>query len=528
MKKRWLLLLPAGGVLMALCLVLPKIGFLQWFVMIPALLLLFGHIERSQPRLRRLYGLGLLYFYPFYLVTWHWFIDLYPMEFAEVTEGTAVLLIAICWLGLSLLQAVFSALSFPVFGALLRTRWAKQWRWLTPVVFAAVYTVFEWTQTLTWAGVPWGRLALGQAECGILFNSAALFGSYFITFALVAVNGFAAWAILHLDRVRLAAIAAACVFLLNLGAGVIGYATARGDEGEPIKVAAVQANLGSHSKWENQVDSAFRIYTRHVAQAAAEGADLILLPETFIPARIASNSQLGVYVSWLAETYDVTLICGGFYHAEGEEYNALFMVYPDGTISKTVYCKQRLVPFGEFVPMRTLVETLVPPLADIGMLSEDLAAGSDTAIMESEAARIGGLICFDSIYENLTLDAVRDGAELICLATNDSWFLDSAGVYMHHAQARLRAIESGRYIVRSADTGISSVITPDGESLSELAPLVAGNSVAEVYARSGRTLYSYIGNGFVYLLMAALLALPAHTGAVALWRRRLNHTSAED
>ena len=477
------------------------------------MLFLFGYIERKQPRLRRLYGLGFLYFYPFYLVLWHWFVALYPMEFAGVTKGTAVLLIVLCWFGLSLLQAVFSALVFLAFGAILRTRLAKKLPCLTPFLFAAVYTVGEWTQTLTWAGVPWGRLALGQADCGILFNSAALFGSYFITFALVTVNGLAAWAILHLDRVRFAAISAAAVFLVNLGAGAIGYATAQSNNGEPVKVAAVQANRGSQSKWSDHEEDAFVQYERHVAKAAAAGAELVLLPETFIPTTLEPNNNFGAYVRYLADTYNVTLLCGGFYDVEENSYNALFTAHPDGSLSKTVYCKQRLVPFGEFVPMRGLVEALIPPLAEIGMLSEDLTPGDDSALMKTEHGLVGGLICFDSIYEGLTLSAVREGAELICLATNDSWFLDSAGVYMHHAQARLRAVESGRYIVRSAETGISDIIAPDGESLAELAPQVEGDAIAEVFARSHRTLYSYIGNLLVYVLIAAMLAMAADTVA---------------
>ena len=105
---------------------------------------------------------------------------------------------------------------------------------------------------------------------------------------------------------------------------------------------------------------------------------------------------------------------------------------------------------------------------------------------------------------------MRDGAELICLPTNDSWFLDSAAAYMHHAQARLRAIESGRYIVRAADTGISSVIAPDGSVEAELAPLTEGVSIATVYPTTARTLYSYIGNTFVYLLLTALTVLFFH------------------
>ena len=120
----------------------------------------------------------------------------------------------------------------------------------------------------------------------------------------------------------------------------------------------------------------------------------------------------------------------------------------------------------------------------------------------------------------MTLDSVRDGAEILVLPTNDSWFTDSAAVYMHSSQARLRAIESGRWIVRAADTGISSVIDPRGESHEELAPLIEGVSIYTAYANDTRTLYSYIGNSLVYLLIAALAALPTSELIYYLIRNR--------
>ena len=237
----------------------------------------------------------------------------------------------------------------------------------------------------------------------------------------------------------------------------------------------------------------------------------MVFPETFVPYHVTAHSSLGEYVTGLASTYGVTIMCGAFDTTEdGETANAVFTVFPDGTLSETVYHKRHLVPFGEYVPMRAVIEVLIPPLADIGMLSDDLAKGTDSAIFNTPLGQIGTLICFDSIYESLTLTTVRDGAELIVLPTNDSWFLDSAAAYMHHAQARLRAIEVGRYIVRSADTGISSVIAPDGTSDADIPPLVEGVSISTVHLSDARTLYSYIGNLFVYLLLAALTLLFFH------------------
>ena len=134
---------------------------------------------------------------------------------------------------------------------------------------------------------------------------------------------------------------------------------------------------------------------------------------------------------------------------------------------------------------------------------EDLLWGEDTAVMDTDYGNIGSLICFDSIYDGLSVDSVRAGAEMLCLSTNDSWFGASAGVYMHNAQSQLRAIENGRYVVRSANTGISTVIDNKGNVLTMLDPLVEGYVIEDVEVRSSTTLYTAIGNSFVY---AAILA----------------------
>ena len=99
-------------------------------------------------------------------------------------------------------------------------------------------------------------------------------------------------------------------------------------------------------------------------------------------------------------------------------------------------------------------------------------------------------------------DAVRDGAELIAVSTNDSWFGDSGALWQHNHQSAMRAIETGRYVLRSANTGVSSVITREGEYLDQLEPLESGYAFATVHLHSDMTLYVIIGDAFSYLCAA--------------------------
>ena len=484
--------------------------------MIPALLFLFDKGEREVGRYRRWYWWGVLYFYPFYVTVFHWFCNLYPMEFMGVTRVEAVLLVALCWFGLSLLQTIFSALIFPLFAWLSRR---APWRgrgMLLPLLFAAQYVIAEWSQTLTWGGVPWARLAIGQVEYGAIIGSASLFGSYFITFAILLCNGYLAWAILHrkeLFSARKAALVAVMVFVLQFACGTVGYLTATPQKGKPVTVAAIQGNVGSNRKWTGQSwQDTKEIYREYTARAAEAGAEIVVFPETFVPSNLRETNELGNYVSRLAKMHQVTIFCGAFYTDEaGEQYNAVFMVHPDGRVDETVYAKRHLVPFGEYVPWRGFFEAVLPLITEMCMVDEDLAFGEGSALFTYEGDRVGALICFDSIYEVLTLQSVRDGAELLILPTNDSWFTDSRGIYMHHAQARIRAVESGRWIVRCADTGVSSIIAPDGSSYNDQPPLVDGMAVYTATIRDGRTLYSRIGNLLIVLLLPILFAAPIAT-----------------
>ena len=184
------------------------------------------------------------------------------------------------------------------------------------------------------------------------------------------------------------------------------------------------------------------------------------------------------------------------------------MITPDGRISDTLYHKRHLVPFGEYVPMRELFMTLIPPLAELSALDDDMTPGTETSLFETKWGKLGGLICFDSIYEELTRASAKDGANLMLLPSNDSWwFSTSVETYQNESQAMLRAIESGRYLVRAGNTGISSIITEHGDHLAWLAPERKGIAIAEVEMCTQTTLYTRIGNLFVYLCMAFVLLL---------------------
>ena len=501
--------LALGAVLTGFTVVFSKIGILEWISLVPSAVAFIKISEDENVRKRGLYGYGFFFFMCFYLVNYHWFINLYPLDFVSgMTKAAAVAVVLSGWIGLSLLQASMGALVFLIFGMCIRTSVVKRSAPVGALLAAALWAIFEWTQTLGWVGVPWGRLSIGQTEWLIGAQTASLFGACFVTFMIVAVNFFAAYSILSVSKRSFFAITAAALFVFNTVVGSFIYMTDK-DDGETLDISVIQGNISSQEKWNTTLtQKTLDIYEKYTKEAANNGAEIVVWPESSLPFNIDSYISLQNYAKRLARENNVTILVGAFTtNQDGEECNSIIAFLPDETISENVYSKRHLVPFGEFVPMRSVFEILIPPLTEISMLSYDLTPGEDSNVFYFDEGNIGSLICFDSIYDELARDSVADGAQVLAISTNDSWFLDSAALYMHNAQAKLRAIENDRYVVRAANTGISSVINSRGEELFSLEPLSEGEITTTVYLEDSRTLYNYIGNTFVYLCIVLVIFL---------------------
>lgn len=509
-QKPWrLLLLAAGGVLTGLCLLFPAIGLLEWLTLIPAGLVILRLLSDPNVRLRHLYGYGFFFFSCFYLTLFQWFISMYPLEFAGATKPEAVVVVLFAWVGLSLFQAVGGAFTFLLGGILFRSVLVSRHPLLRPFLFGWIWAVYEWTQNFGWWGVPWGRLPLGQSGFLVGMQTASLFGSYFVTFLLVSVNLSLAYILLTAwekrsepIRSRLcrgATLAVALMLLFQYGVGSVLYLSEDKSEKTSVRIAAVQGNISS--KWDelNGTAHARRAYGEGTRRAAEEGAEIVVWPETAVTQTVVEGALNGWYefCSDLAYETGVTILVGGFSPAPEKEYNSILCFLPDGSLHETVYHKRKLVPFGEFVPFGSLIETLVPPLADLVLSGADLTEGTEPNVLELKEGRIGSLICFDSIYDRFTRESVLEGAQVLCLSTNDSWFGDSRALYMHNAQAKLRAVESGRSVLRSANTGLTTLLDEKGRTVKEIPIEEEGILVADVTLSSRLTLYTRIGNLFV-------------------------------
>ena len=203
-----ILILALSGALTGLTLAIPKLGFIEWITIIPAAVILLKRGSDKKIKLRSLYFDGLVFFYGFYLVCYHFFLSMYPLEFIDgMTQGTAISVVIIAWLGLSLLQSLMGGFVFLLSSIAFRTDLLQKKVFLKPFLVAIVWAIFEWSQNFGWWGVPWGKLPLGQTEYIVGIQNASWLGSYFLTFVIVAVNLLLAFAILNIDRIKMLKVA---------------------------------------------------------------------------------------------------------------------------------------------------------------------------------------------------------------------------------------------------------------------------------------------------------------------------------
>ena len=502
-------MLGVSGLLTAITLIVTELGLIEWISLIPLMLFLIDDGKTDDLRKRGIYGYGFFFFFCYYVVTYHWFFNLYPLDWVVgMTPAAAIVVCMLACVGLSILYALFGATVLLITKVMIRTEFLRTHKLFRPFVIAALWAVYEWWQTFGWWGVPWARLAVGQTYYIVGVQTASLFGPFFITFALVLVNALLAQVIRereNISAVRVLSAIAGGVLVFQYGVGTVLYFV-NNDSENTVRVAAVQGNLDSNEKWDaNSTKITIETYTKYTLEAAEKGATVVVWPESAFPYQVSENNAMGEFCSDLAKEASVTILVGAFTrNSENEELNSLICILPDGSFHETVYSKQRLVPFGEFVPMRDFFSAIVPPLAELVMVDDDFVPGDGPNIISTAGINIGGLICFDSIYEELTRQSVLSGAQIICLGTNDAWFSRSSARYIHNSQAQLRAIESGRYIARAANTGASMIINSKGEIVCELEPLTDGVLVEDICVNDNVTLYTRIGNLFVYLLIAFL------------------------
>jgi len=445
---------------------------------------------------------------------------------AGLTAGTlffALLLVYIRQFGLLpwLALAVFQGLFVALFGYLAALMWRCPCPWIRVAALGAAWTTTELLRGHLGAlQFTFGDLGYSQHQFLPALQVASLFGHYGLG-SVIAL--FAAAVIEGVPRVsrnaRLAAggplVVLGCLLLIGAIWGAVRARSLRGARvGPGIDVVAVQGDITGLRTSGSVVDDSEEIYIG-TSLSAGLGADLIVWPETALPVRLNEDPELYARVRSVPERLGCTLLAGA---AEGgpagQTYNTLWAFDREGRLLDR-YRKRQLVVFGEYLPWREHLRFLMNayPLRPF-----DFSPGSRDVLVPVDHALCSPMICFESIFPDVSRRLVRRGAQVLVVSTSDTWVGRSPAELAQHAQCSvLRAVETGRWLVRAGGTGVTCIIDPSGRVVASTPPFEPGTVRADVWPETRWTPYELIGD-LPLALIAGLLLLAGLTDLVAASR----------
>ncbi|MDP3068866.1 MAG: apolipoprotein N-acyltransferase [Opitutaceae bacterium] len=349
-------------------------------------------------------------------------------------------------------------------------------RLLAMLGLAGVWVVIEWTRMWFLGGFPWLPLAASQWERVVILQVAEFTGAYGVSFVLVMVNlGFAAYA--HrlfregangLSK-RSQEFFLALFLLLTCVALHMPEAFNRRAFTQPLaRVALVQPAIPQDVKWDPARATGILDALRETTiEAAASRPDLIVWPEAVTPLAVRDDPAMKDFVEQLTRRTGVPLILGSIAVENRNQpaelwRNGAFVVTPAEGVAERSYAKRHLVPFGEYVPLRSVLgwlEKFVPIGGDFvpGETSSPLLVS-----LRNQVAVVGPLICYEDIFPSLARASALGGANLLVVLTNNGWFGEGGAAYQHAAHAVLRAVETRRPVLRCGNAGWSGWIDEYG------------------------------------------------------------------
>jgi apolipoprotein N-acyltransferase len=457
-------------------------------------------------------------------------------QFGDLALPISVLLMILLAAYLALYPAIFAVLVHR-----LRVSYGPSALWLAP----AAWVTTELGRGHLFTGFPWVLLGYSQASVLPVAQLASLSGVYGLSFLVALVNaavvlsvtptesghgrpaGLKARSSTSVWSVHVADSAASwwplalalAIVAVTAGWGALRLrANSLTTEGTPVRVGLIQGNIAQEQKWDPaRAEQILARYEDMSRLAARRGARFIIWPESSLPYFFEEDPAHGDAVRQLAFQTRSWVLFGSDQIKRGQPpryYNSAFLLAPSGTV-EAVYQKIHLVPFGEYVPLKKLLFFAGPLVESVS----DFSPGEEMPTMPVAGHPVSTAICYEVVYPGLARQAVAGGSQLLTTITNDAWYGRSSAPWQHFEQAALRAIEQGRYLARSANTGISGIVDPYGRVVTRSQLFEQAAVVGDARFLDGRTVYGRIGDVFAYA--CALLV----AGAILAGRRRQTETN---
>jgi apolipoprotein N-acyltransferase len=346
-------------------------------------------------------------------------------------------------------------------------------RWRSPIasalVLAVAWTAAEMVRGILFGGFPWNLIGYAFAQSSAISQLAALTGIHGLSLLAVALGALPAVWLDPGERASWQPLAAGALILAAIWAGgALRLADAMAEPAGAVRLRLVQGNIPQPDKW--LPEGRARAFDRHLALSATASQPVshIIWPESAAPYPLDRDPTARQMIAEVVPAGGLLLTGGERVDLASEPplaWNTLFVIDHRGAVVAR-YDKRDLVPFGEFLPLRDTLSRVGLEKLTHGSIDFQPGPGRQTITLPGLPA-FSPLICYEAIFPGSVVDPAARPDWLLNI-TNDAWFGRSTGPYQHLTMARLRAIEEGLPLVRSANSGISAVIDPWGRIRAEL------------------------------------------------------------
>lgn len=369
--------------------------------------------------------------------------------------------------------------------------------WLRLGCFSGIWILVEYVRgQWVFNGFPWLQLGYSQLDTP-LAGYIPILGGYGVGW-LLALTASVLAVVIYKQKSPVILIFA--VSAIWLGGYLLEAVQWTQPVGDPIKATMIQGNISQDKKWQPA-------YRKEIMQRYAQmtrqhwDADIVIWPESAVPAYFheVSDDFLLPLADEAKKNGTELIVSLPLKNSQGQKFNAVMMLGED----LDVYRKAHLLPFGEYLPLQPFSGWVLHSLAilPVGVFT---AGSTDQPLLRAAGYPFITSICYEDAFGEEGVRYLSDAAYLINV-TNDGWFGDSIEPYQHMQMARMRALETGRYLLRSTNTGLTAVVSPDGKIIQQIPMFTATALTAEIIPMGGMTVYAEIGDKPILLLLICFL-----------------------
>jgi len=369
---------------------------------------------------------------------------------------------------------------------------------------AILWVLSDWVRDWIFTGFPWLAIGYSQVPFSPLAGYAPIFGVFGVGLALTASAGL----LVRIAEQKQRRKAMVVLFSIWLAGGALSLINWTSPIGQPIKVALIQGNIAQEMKWDESI--AIQTVNQYLGMAKQAQADLVVLPETALPLAIdlaqkdIAQDQLLAPFKTIASQDNKAILVGAVSQKSEAYFNTMLGISDIDSVQ--TYHKSHLVPFGEFIPFKNIIgwiyqDWLNMPLSDLSR------GGLQQKPMQIAGQKIAVNICYEDVFGEEIISQLP-AATLLVNASNDGWFGRSNASEQHLQFSQMRALETGRMVLRATNTGATAIISNKGNVLATVPQFttIILNGSAQGY--TGSTPYIRWGNwAIISLLFIALILL---------------------